>query len=105
MDSKEDPGLRRWQLTIRGTDALLKAYGMNPFLVYAMLEISSVVIEALIGTTFIIQLLMLITIFPAITIVTLILYHYGKAISTTKVAAGVIVVVLALSAILLPIIM
>jgi len=84
---------------------LFKAYGMNPFLIYAMAEISAVMVKALIGDTFLIQLYMLVTIVPAITAVTLILYHYGKAISTTKVAAGVIVVVLVLSAILLPIIM
>src|SRR5271157_3079146 len=83
---------------------LFKAYGMNPFLIYAMAEISAVLIKALIGDTFVIQLWMLIIIVPAITAVVLILYHFGKAISTTKVAAGVIVVVVALSAILLPII-
>jgi hypothetical protein len=87
----------------KGRIVLFKAYGMNPFLIYAIVTIAVVVIENLIGSDPDIQLLTWLIIVPAITIVALLLYKKGKAISTTKVALGVIVIVIVLAVALIPI--
>lgn len=86
----------------KGRIKLLKAYGMNPFLVYAIAEITAVVIKALLGPDFEIQLATWLILVPAITIVVLLLEWKGKAISTTKVALGVIITVVILAAVLIP---
>ncbi len=83
---------------------LFKAYGMNPFLVYAIAEIAAVVIDALVGADFFIQLATWLILVPSITAIVLLLAWKGKAISTTKVALGVIVTVAILALVLIPII-
>ncbi|MEX2756313.1 MAG: hypothetical protein Q6365_013005, partial [Candidatus Sigynarchaeota archaeon] len=87
----------------KGRIVLFKAYGMNPFLIYAMTEIPAVIIDALAGSDFVIELLRWLIMVPVITLIALLLYKKGKAISTTKVALGVIATVALLSVILLPI--
>ncbi len=81
---------------------LFKSYGMNPFLIYAVAEIAMVLWEALVGDSFDEQLIAWLIFVPAITIMALVLYKQNKAISTTKVALGVIVIVAVLAVILLP---
>ncbi len=89
----------------KGRIVLFKAYGMNPFLIYAITEIPSVVIKALAGDDFVIELLRWIIMVPVITLIALLLYKKGKAISTTKVAFGVIITVAILAGILIPILL
>ena len=86
----------------KGRIVLFKSYGMNPLLIYAIVEISRILIEELVGTDEFIQFLQLIILMPAITIIAYLLYRYKKAISTTKVAVGIIVIVIALAIILIP---
>nr|MDO8109435.1 hypothetical protein [Candidatus Sigynarchaeota archaeon] len=86
----------------KGRIVLFKSYGMNPFLIYGIAEIAGVVIEALVGSDFEIQLAQWLILVPAITLIAWILYKKGKAISTTKVALGVIVIVLVLAVVLIP---
>ncbi|MBD3186785.1 hypothetical protein GF325_08170 [Candidatus Bathyarchaeota archaeon] len=87
----------------KGRIILFKAYGMNPLLVYAIVEITTVVIDEVVGgLDFTQELLMGIILITAVTIIMLLLYRANKAISTTKVALGVIITVVILGAVLVP---
>ncbi|MHA1791136.1 MAG: acyltransferase family protein [Promethearchaeota archaeon] len=81
---------------------LFKSYGMNPLLIYAIVEIYLVLVEVLVGNDPIVGILNFVIMFPLITIISYLLYRKNKAISTTKVAAGIIILVVALTVILLP---
>ncbi|MHA1679800.1 MAG: hypothetical protein ACTSUE_02255 [Promethearchaeota archaeon] len=86
----------------KGRIVLFKSYGMNPFLVYAIAEVTMVVVEALIGDDFVIQLGLFLILTPVITVIVIALYKAGKAISTTKVAAGIMIIVVGLAVVLIP---
>lgn len=108
IDYKNDD-FQKMNSVNKGRIVLFKAYGMNPFLIYALVVIPGVVTEAVAkmldlwtGNEFWIQLGEWLIIVPVITLIALLLLHANKAISTTKVAFGVIVIVLGLTAILLP---
>jgi len=108
----KDEDFQKMNPVNKGRIVLFKAYGMNPFLIYALVVIPDVVIRAvanmlglLTGNEFWIQLGEWLIIVPVITLIALLLLHANKAISTTKVAFGVIVVVIGLTLALLPILL
>jgi hypothetical protein len=77
---------------------ILEAYGMNPFLMYALCAIPYKIVFYVVGTTLadsmMFQLLYWFVGVVIISAIALILYVNKKAISTTKVVAGVIIILL-----------
>lgn len=86
--------------------ALFNSYGMNPLLIYAIVEITSVVLEEAVfdgSIPYEMTIVLWISLTIGMALLGYILYKKGKAISTTKVAFGVIVIVLVLAVVLIPI--
>lgn len=81
---------------------LFNAYGMNPFLIYAIYEIVVVVVRELVAWDFETQLVTWLVLMVVVTMLALFLYKKNKAISTTKVALVIIIIVVVLAVVLLP---
>ncbi|MBN2150662.1 MAG: hypothetical protein JW839_04350 [Candidatus Lokiarchaeota archaeon] len=84
---------------------ILEAYGMNPFLVYAIAAIPTVLIGELISfgdwqEEFMFQLILWIAVLAVVTLIVILLYRKGKAISTTKIVLGLLVILLPLGVLL-----
>ena len=75
---------------------------MNPMLIYTILQITLVVVEVVIGSSYEMDIILLAVLLPVVTVIAVILYIKGKAISTTKVAAAIIIVVVGLAAGIIP---
>ena len=86
---------------------ILEAYGMNPFLVYAIAAIPTVLIGELFSFSdsewfleFTFQLILWIIVLAVVTLIVLLLYRKGKAISTTKIVLTLLVILLPLGIVL-----
>ncbi len=84
---------------------VLEAYGMNPFLVYAIAAIPTALIGELISfgdwqEEFMFQLIQWVILLAVITLIVILLYRKGKAISTTKIVLALLVTLLPLALVL-----
>src|SRR5271157_86012 len=85
---------------------ILKSYGENPFLIYAMAVIPDAILGALVAKSIQSQLwyqvVVWVVLVGVISIIAWVLYRKRKIISTTKIAAGVLIIILILVVILVP---
>ncbi|MFX0098580.1 MAG: acyltransferase family protein [Candidatus Hodarchaeota archaeon] len=88
----------------KGRITLFKAYGMNPFLLYLLTEVVTVLLieEILdIDLPLEMELVLLAVMLPALTLIAWLLYRKNKAISTTKIALLAIMILGALAVLIL----